>query len=50
VLGLYDHGTDLGLNAALALETAHVANGPAWDADAFAAAGRATAVRQRPVK
>lgn len=47
VLALYDQGADLGLSAALALETAHVANA-AWDADAFAAAGSATAARQRP--
>jgi enoyl-CoA hydratase len=47
VLSLYDQGTDLGLNAALALETIHVMRGPDWDAAAFAAAGRAAAARQR---
>jgi len=47
VLSLYDQGTDLGLNAALALETAHVASGPDWDPAAFAAAGRAAAARAR---
>jgi enoyl-CoA hydratase len=46
VLSLYDRGTDLGLNAALALETAHVA-GADWDPAAFAAAGRAAAARAR---
>jgi enoyl-CoA hydratase len=47
VLSLYDQGADLGLNAALALETRHVARGPAWDAAGFAAAGRAQTERQR---
>lgn len=46
VLALYDRGTDLGLNAALALEADHVA-GATWDAEAFAAAGQAAAARQR---
>jgi enoyl-CoA hydratase len=46
VLSLYDQGADLGLNAALALETAHVAAG-SWDQAAFAAAGRAAAARAR---
>jgi enoyl-CoA hydratase len=46
VLSLYDRGVDLGFNAALALETAVTANA-AWDAAAFAAAGRAAAARQR---
>ena len=47
VLSLYEQGADLGLNAALALETAHVAAGPPWDPAAFAAGGRAAAARQR---
>ncbi len=47
VLSLYDQGCDLSLNAALALETRHVAAGPAWDANAFADAGRAQTQRQR---
>jgi enoyl-CoA hydratase/carnithine racemase len=47
VLDIYDQGTDLGLSAALALETARVADGPAWDAERFTVAGRATAARQR---
>jgi enoyl-CoA hydratase len=47
VLSLYDQGTDLGLNAALALEAARVASGPDWDPAAFAAAGRAAAARAR---
>lgn len=47
VLALYEQGADLDFNAALALETAHVANGRAWDADAFAAAGTRAAARQR---
>lgn len=47
VLAIYEQGEDLTLNAALALETARVADGPAWDTAAFAAAGRATAARQR---
>lgn len=47
VLSLYDQGMDLGLNAALSLETAHVAGGPDWDQAAFAAAGRAAAARAR---
>ncbi|MFI5047968.1 MAG: enoyl-CoA hydratase-related protein [Acidimicrobiia bacterium] len=46
VLALYDQGTDLGLHAALALETAEIATSD-WDADAFAAAGREAAARQR---
>ena len=48
VLGLYDQGCDLSLNGALALETAHVAHGRPWDADAFAARGSAASARQRP--
>lgn len=47
VLDLYDLGEDLGLHAALALEAERVAQGPDWDADAFAAAGSAAAVRGR---
>jgi len=47
VLGLYEQGVDLGLNAALAHETTHAANRPKFDAAAFAAAGRAAAARQR---
>ena len=47
VLSLYDQGRDLGLNAALALETTHVARGADWDPAAFTAAGRAAAARQR---
>jgi enoyl-CoA hydratase len=46
VLALYDQCADLGLNAALAFETRVAAN-RAWDSDAFAAAGRAAAARQR---
>ncbi|HUJ66957.1 MAG TPA: hypothetical protein VLX59_15545, partial [Acidimicrobiales bacterium] len=46
VLSLYDQGLDLGLNAALALETRHIA-AASWDAGAFKAAGRAAAARQR---
>jgi enoyl-CoA hydratase len=46
VLALYDQGADLALSASLALENAHIA-GTAWDADAFEAAGRAAAARQR---
>jgi enoyl-CoA hydratase len=46
ILSLYEQGTDLGLNAALALETAHVAVG-SWDQAAFAAAGREAAARAR---
>jgi enoyl-CoA hydratase len=48
VLGLYDQGSDLSLNGALALEVAHVAHGRPFDAEAFAARGRATSARQRP--
>jgi enoyl-CoA hydratase len=48
VLGLYEQGCDLSLNGALALETAHVAHGRPWDADAFAARGSDTSARQRP--
>jgi enoyl-CoA hydratase len=47
ILSIYEQGEDLGFNAALALETARVAGGPAWDAAAFASAGRAAADRQR---
>jgi enoyl-CoA hydratase len=47
VLKLYEQGADLNLNAALALEAARVADGPAWDAAAFDAAGRAAAERGR---
>jgi enoyl-CoA hydratase len=47
VLALYEQGTDLNLNAALALEAARVAAGPAWDAAAFGDAGRAAAERGR---
>ncbi len=47
ILSLYEQGADLDLNAALALESARVASGPAWDPAAFAAAGSATAARQR---
>jgi enoyl-CoA hydratase len=47
ILSIYEQGEDLGLNAALALETARVANGPAWDPAAFSSAGRAAADRQR---
>jgi enoyl-CoA hydratase len=47
VLALYEQGSDLGLNGALALETTHAANRPRFDPDAFAAAGRAAAARQR---
>jgi enoyl-CoA hydratase len=47
ILSIYEQGEDLGLNAALALETARVASGPAWDSAAFASAGRAAADRQR---
>ena len=49
VLALYDQGVDLSFNAALALETAHVAHGRPWDADAFAATGSAAAARQRTI-
>ena len=47
VLALYEQGRDLSFNAALALETAHVARGQPWDAGAFAARGSAAAARQR---
>jgi enoyl-CoA hydratase/carnithine racemase len=47
VLALYEHGVDLGLNAALAVETTHAANRPRFDPAAFAAAGREAAARQR---
>lgn len=47
VLELYDQGLDVPFNGALALETRRVARGPAWDADAFAAAGSEAAARQR---
>lgn len=46
VLDLYSRGEDLGLNAALALETAHVTN-RAFDQDSFTRLGGATAARQR---
>jgi len=46
ILSLYLHGEDLGLNAALALETERVADIP-FDQAEFGAAGRATASRQR---
>jgi enoyl-CoA hydratase len=49
ILSIYEQGEDLGLNAALALETVRVAKGPAWDSTAFASAGRAAADRQREV-
>jgi enoyl-CoA hydratase len=48
ILSIYEQGEDLAFNAALALETARVAGGPAWDAASFASAGRAAADRQRP--
>jgi enoyl-CoA hydratase len=48
ILSMYEQGDDLGFNAALALENTRVANGPAWDPAAFAAAGQATAARHRP--
>jgi enoyl-CoA hydratase len=47
VLSIYDQGEDLAFDAALALETSRVANGPAWDAAAFASVGRDAAARQR---
>jgi enoyl-CoA hydratase len=47
VLSLYERGVDLGLNAAIALETAHAANRPKFDPAAFKAAGQAAAARQR---
>jgi enoyl-CoA hydratase len=47
ILSMYEQGEDLGFNAALALETARVARGPAWDSAGFASAGRAAAARQR---
>jgi len=47
ILALYEQGCDLGFSAALALETAHVARGQQWDADAFAAGGSAASARQR---
>jgi len=47
VLALYEQGTDLGLNSALAVETTHAANRPRFDPAAFEAAGRAAAARQR---
>jgi enoyl-CoA hydratase len=46
ILTIYEQGTDLGLNAALALETTHAANAT-WDSAAFASAGRAASARQR---
>jgi hypothetical protein len=46
VLALYEEGQDLGLSAALALETARINTRP-WDVEAFATAGRAAAARQR---
>jgi enoyl-CoA hydratase len=46
VLALYEDGQDLGLSAALAVETGRINNRP-WDAGAFATAGRAAAARQR---
>lgn len=46
VLSLYDQGLDLGLNAALALETEHTATA-SWDPAAFESAGHAAAARQR---
>ena len=46
ILSLYERGEDLSLNAALALETSHVAGRPV-DLAAFTRAGRETAARQR---
>jgi enoyl-CoA hydratase len=46
VLALYEHGEDLGFDAALALEERHAASAH-WDSAAFAAAGHAVAARQR---
>ena len=46
VLALYEEGQDLGLSAALAVETGRINNRP-WDPGAFASAGRAAAARQR---
>jgi enoyl-CoA hydratase len=46
VLSLYERGEDLSFNAALALETSHVAGRPV-DLAAFTRAGRETAARQR---
>jgi enoyl-CoA hydratase len=46
VLALYEHGQDLGFDAALALEARYAA-GAQWDQAAFAAAGHAAAARQR---
>jgi enoyl-CoA hydratase len=47
ILSIYAQGEDLGFNASLALETAHLTTAPEWDSAAFAAAGRAAAARQR---
>jgi enoyl-CoA hydratase len=46
ILDLYEHGSDLSLSAALALETAEIAK-TSFDPDAFARLGRETAARQR---
>jgi enoyl-CoA hydratase len=46
VLDLYDRGADLGLNSALAMETAYVTNRN-FDRDAFRQLGGETAARQR---
>lgn len=48
IRALYDQGSDLTLNGALALETTRVANGPAWDASAFERAGRLTTEKSQP--
>jgi enoyl-CoA hydratase len=47
VLDLYARGQDLGLNAAIAAETAHVTNRE-FDRDSFTRLGGETAARQRP--
>lgn len=47
ILALYDRGTDLGLNAALALETAYTTTRQGFDPKDFEEAGRAASRRQR---
>lgn len=47
IVALYEHGRDLSFNAALALETAHVARGRPWDSEEFAARGTAASARER---
>jgi enoyl-CoA hydratase len=48
LLALYDEGADLSFSGALELEARRAAE-ESWDAEAFAAAGEATASRQRTV-